>query len=228
MDKKQSSRTTKANQQNVKVSHYSVWVTSSQKELIDRKIEQANMSASNFFLTLVLDSSIKRPKKKSLPSHVAEKISNLERLSGLLALSALKSKDKEMIAENWRESSQNVKYISQLVFAWIFEDLEFSKHRKFLKEVHAHLSDLYQYLNTNDSLNNPKQVQNNVLILEKISSLYYKVEDLMKGYDAHFDFHNVPQNIAKYVWVDNEIESSNNIHQNIKDLVQSSIKGLNK
>jgi hypothetical protein len=229
MDKKKTVRNTKTDPQNVKVYHYSVWVTAPQKELIDRKIEQANTSASNFFLNLVSDISIKRPKKKSLPAHVAEKISNLERLSGLLALSALKAKDKEMIAENWRESSQNVKYITQLIFAWIFEDLEFTKHRKLLREVHENLNDLYQFLNTIETLkSNTNQFQSKTLVLEKISSLYYKVEDVMKGYDTHFDFHNVPKNIAKYVWKENEIEAANNVHQGIKDLVQSSIKGSNK
>ena len=91
-----------------------------EKKQIDALIAQSNLPASQFFLTQVIEKPIQRPKKKSLPNSVVEQISTLEKLSGLLALSVLKTKDKAMIAENWQQSSQNVKWITNLIVLKIF------------------------------------------------------------------------------------------------------------
>lgn len=211
MEQKSKGRPQKAAQE-VKRSHYSVWVTPQQKELIDKEIEQTNLSASQFFVVLALNSPIKRPKKKSLPQAVAEQIRNLEKLSGLLALSALKAKDKEMIAENWRESSQNVRSLTQLICAWIFEDFELPQLRKTLQDVHQNLGKLYQYLEVILPQN-----EHRVSVLETISRLYHKTEEAIKGYDAYFDVQNLPKDLTKISW-QNEGEQASKSIQELIDL----------
>ena len=91
---------------------YSVWVSAEEKQQIDTLIDASNLSASQFFLTLAINKSFERPKKKTLTKGVAEQISTLEKLSGLLALSALKTKGKLMLAESWQVSGQTVKSVS--------------------------------------------------------------------------------------------------------------------
>ena len=46
---------------------YAVWVSAEEKAVIDKLIEAANVSASQFFLTQVIEKPIQRPKKKTLP-----------------------------------------------------------------------------------------------------------------------------------------------------------------
>ncbi len=114
---------------------YSVWVSVEEKQQIDKLIDASNLSASQFFLTLAINKPFERPKKKTLPKGVAEQISNLEKLSGLLALSALKTKDKQMLAESWRESSQTVKWITRLISLWIFAEFDLPNFKQNLKII---------------------------------------------------------------------------------------------
>ena len=81
MEKRQKGRPPKA-ERTVKRQHFSVWVSKEQKEQINRKIEKSGLSASQFFLTKVLDVPLKRPQIKTLPDKTAELYKVLRMLSG--------------------------------------------------------------------------------------------------------------------------------------------------
>ncbi len=209
----------KKDENKVKLTHYSVWVTPKEKELLDIEIEKSNLSASQFFVVLALNSPIKRPKKKSLPQIVADKITNLEKLSGLLSLSALKAKDKEMIADDWRESSQNIRFLSKIITAWIFEDLEFPQHRKLLEINSPKLEGLYSYLKSILPEN-----ENKKSVLEIVGGLYHKNLETLKEYDAHFEFNELPKDISSIVWESKESETHLSVHRQITDLILSFVE----
>jgi hypothetical protein len=209
----------KKDENKIKPTHYSVWVTAQEKKLLDIEIEKSNLSASQFFVVLALNSPIKRPKKKSLPHIVADKITSLEKLSGLLSLSALKAKDKEMIANDWRESSQNIRFLSKIITAWIFEDFEFPQHRKTMESASPKLEGLYSYLKSILPHNENKKT-----VLEMVSSLYHKNIETLKEYDAHFEFNELPKDISSIVWESNENETHLSVHKQITDLILSFVE----
>ena len=209
----------KKDENKIKPTHYSVWVTAQEKKLLDIEIEKSNLSASQFFVVLALNSPIKRPKKKSLPQIVADKITSLEKLSGLLSLSALKAKDKEMIANDWRESSQNIRFLSKIITAWIFEDFEFPQHRKTMESASPKLEGLYSYLKSILPDN-----ENKKSVLEMVSSLYHKNIETLKEYDAHFEFNELPKDISSIVWESNENETHLLVHEQITDLILSFVE----
>ena len=203
----------------VKPTHYSVWVTAQERKFLDIEIEKSNLSASQFFVVLALNTPIKRPKKKSLPQIVADKITHLEKLSGLLSLSALKAKDKEIIADDWRESSQNIRFLSKIITAWIFEDFDFPQHRKLLETNSSKLEGLYSYLKSILPGNENKKT-----VLEMVSGLYHKNLETLKEYDAHFEFEEMPKDISSIVWESKESETHLSVHRQITDLIHSFIE----
>jgi hypothetical protein len=96
MEKKPKGRPGK-NEKVVRRSHFSLWATKEEKELFSQHIERSGLSASQYFLTLALNSPIKGPQKKSLPARTAETILILEKLSGVLSLALLKSRNVEIL-----------------------------------------------------------------------------------------------------------------------------------
>jgi hypothetical protein len=213
----------KKDENKIKPTHYSVWVTAQEKKLLDIEIEKSNLSASQFFLVLALNSPIKRPKKKSFPQIVADKITSLEKLSGLLSLSALKAKDKEMIADDWRESSQNIRFLSKIIVAWIFEDFDFPQHRKAMESASPKLESLYSYLKSILPEN-----ENKKSVLEIVGGLYHKNLETLKEYDAHFEFNEMPKDVTSIVWESKENETHLTVHRQITDLIHSFLATINR
>ena len=209
----------KKDENKIKPTHYSVWVTTQEKKLLDIEIEKSNLSASQFFVVLALNSPIKRPKKKSLPQTVADKITTLEKLSGLLSLSALKAKDKEMIADDWRESSQNIRFLSKIITAWIFEDFEFPQHRKTMEKASPKLEGLYAYLKSI-----LPESENKNKVLEMVSELYHGNLETLKEYDTHFEFEEMPKDISSIVWESDDTQTHLSVHRQITDLIHSFIE----
>ena len=165
---------------------YSVWVSAEEKQQIDKLIEQSNLSASQFFLSQVIDKPIQRPKKKSLPKAIVEHIVHLEKLSGLLALSVLKTKDKPMVADNWLKSSQNIKWITQLIALRVFEDFDFPSLKSTLINIVTNTETLYQYLDKMlGGINREK-------ILNTVSQLYHQSKNLLNSFEAHYETKETP------------------------------------
>lgn len=205
MEKKPKGRPLK---QQAKRLHYSVWVSAEEKKQIDQLVAESNLPASQFFLTQIIEKPIQRPKKKSLPPSVVKQMEHLEKLSGLLALSVLKTKDKEMLSTAWQQSSQHVKWICQLVALRIFEDFDFP----FFKNTLSKLQDQAQQLYV--CLEHTQQKE----LLPIASSVFHQAKSLTEAYNNHYQYPNEPLVIQQY-W-----EESLDIHQAIEQLKKNLLK----
>lgn len=165
MEKKPKGRPSK-NEKIVRRSHFSIWATREEKELLNRDIERSGLSASQYFLTLALNSPIKRPQKKTLPARTAETILILEKLAGILSLAVLKVRDADMLSQRWQESSKNVRMLSDLITKWVFEDFEIWTIRKNLSNVRDWMQQLEMYLQAVLPEN-----ENKASIIEKTASI---------------------------------------------------------
>jgi hypothetical protein len=119
-------------------------------------------------------------RKKSLPKSVIEQISTLEKLSGLFALSVLKTKDKAMIAENWQQSSQNVRWITNLIVLKIFEDFDFPNLRNKLCRIKEDAQLLYWQL----EITSKTEEQNELLSFS--SRLHHNSKELLESFEKHY------------------------------------------
>lgn len=174
---------------------YAVWVSAEEKSVIDKLIESSNLSASQFFLTQVIEKPIQRPKKKTLPNAVLRHIMILEKLSGLLALSILKTKDKAMIAEDWQRSSRTVKWITHLVVLRIFEDFDFPKLKSSLLKIKEDSALLYWHLNLY-----LKGVELEELLL-LVRKLNHQCENLLTSFEKHYQAPNGDFSLNE-IWVE--------------------------
>lgn len=171
--------------------HYSVWVNEEEKRQIDHLIEQSNLSASQFFITQVIEKPIQRPKKKTLPQSVVKQITSLEKLSGLLSLTVLKTKDNAMISQQWLESSQNVKWLSQLIILRIFEDFDLPNISSRLNQMLENLKIICHYF---ARINNDE--------LKKISNkLLNQASELRIVHEKHYHSSTEPTWFSK-VWTE--------------------------
>ncbi|MER0439744.1 hypothetical protein [Emticicia sp. W12TSBA100-4] len=211
MEKKTKGRPAKPTAKRKRL-HYSVWVSAEEKKQIDALIAQSNLPGSQFFLTQVIEKPIQRPKKKSLPKSVIEQISTLEKLSGLLALSVLKTKDKAMIAENWQQSSQNVKWITNLIVLKIFEDFDFPNLRDKLCRIKDDAQLLYWQL----ELNSKTEEQNELLSFS--SRLHYNSKELLESFEKHYQSQAEPLRFQK-LWIE-EMD----IHKEIENIKSDLLK----
>lgn len=211
MEKKTKGRPAKPTAKRKRL-HYSVWVSAKEKKQIDALIAQSNLPASQFFLTQVIEKPIKRPKKKSLPKSVIEQISTLEKLSGLLALSVLKTKDKAMIAENWQQSSQNVRWITNLIVLKIFEDFDFPNLRNKLCRIKEDAQLLYWQL----ELNSKTEEQNEILSFS--SRLHHNSKELLESFKKHYQNQIEPVRFQQ-LWLE-EMD----IHKEIENIKSDLLK----
>lgn len=165
----------------VKRNHFSVWVTKDQKTQINELIEKSGLSASEFFLTLALDTPFKRPQKKTLPPKTAETVRILEQLAGILSLAVLKTKDQHLHTENWQQSSQQVRLLSKLIVLWIFEDFEIRTMHKTLSEIQLWMQQLHAYLSQVLATS-----QNKSSVLEKTATIYHCAKELFEKYERYY------------------------------------------
>lgn len=171
---------------------YSVWVSAEEKQQIDKMIEASNLSASQFFLTQIIEKPIQRPKKKTLPKSVMNQLCTLEKLAGLLALSVLKTKDKDMAqATNWQQSSQHIKWISELIALYIFEDFDFPKLTKTLQQIRLTSEQLYKLTHVSE--------MDEFSVLAK--RLFHYSNDLLLSFVKHYQ-EATPTQLLSFVWED--------------------------
>ena len=211
MEKKTKGRPAKPTAKRKRL-HYSVWVSAEEKKQIDALIAQSNLPASQFFLTQVIEKPIQRPKKKTLPKSVVEQISTLEKLSGLLALSVLKTKDKAMIAENWQQSSQNVKWITNLIVLKIFEDFDFPNLRNKLCKIKEDAQLLFWQLEVNIKSEGQKE------LLSFASKLHHHSKELLESFEKHYQSQVEPVPFQK-LWIEDM-----DIHKEIENIKSELLK----
>ena len=135
-------------------------------------------------MTQVIEKPIQRPEKKTLPNTVVRHIMILEKLSGLLALSILKTKDKAMITEDWQRSSRAVKWITHLVVLRIFEDFDFPKLKSSLLKIKADSDLLYWHL---DLYMKGTEREEMLMLAGKLN---HQCENLSTSFEKHYEAPN--------------------------------------
>lgn len=189
--------------------HYSVWLSTEQKREIDELIKASNLPASQFFLTQVLERPIKRPNKKHIPANVAQKIVNLEKLSGLLSLSVLKTKDREMIADNWAVSSQNVRTLIEVIKCWVFHDFALPQMNKMLEALDENMLDTIEIIEGITLI--PEEEK--LFLVDRIR----QEENMLKKIKNDFQNHYLIKEILiNSPWLESELDD---IHKQIKSLL---------
>ncbi|HEV7382427.1 MAG TPA: hypothetical protein VGN64_21675 [Dyadobacter sp.] len=191
----------------VKLKSFSVWATEAQRAQINELVKKSEMSASKFFLTLALDTPLKLPQRKTLPASIAELIRMLKQHAGMLALVATKTKDQHMQSENWRVSSQSVKYMADLIMLWIYEDFQIRSVHKTLSDIHDWMKELYSY----QSAALPESESKGQL-LEKTSVLYHASAQLLEKYQKHYQTEQTPDLIPAFA----QAEGGGDIHDLIE------------
>ena len=216
MEKKQKGRPPKG-ERTAKREHFSVWVSKEEKELINQKIERSGLSASQFFLTQVLDVPLKRPQIKTLPDKTAELYKVLRMLSGQFAIAVLRASQTDMLSRQWQESSQSISLISKLIMQWVFEDFEVRSFRQTLIEIRDWTGQLYMYLEK--ILPNG---ESKAALLETTSRLYHKSRELLEKYEAHYLKQESPKDQA--VWQEQKPDPRVPVHGVIKETMEQLLK----
>ena len=216
MEKKQKGRPPKG-EGTAKREHFSVWVSKEEKELINQKIERSGLSASQFFLTQVLDVPLKRPQIKTLPDKTAELYKVLRMLSGQFAVAVLRASQADMLSKQWQESSQNISLISKLLMQWVYEDFEIRSFRQTLIEIRDWTGQLYMYLEK--ILPNG---ESKAALLETTSRLYHKSRELLEKYEAHYLKQESPKDLA--VWQEQKPDPRVPVHGVIKETMEQLLK----
>lgn len=203
----------------VRRDHFSVWVTKDEKARINQLIEKSELSASQFFLTLALDTPIKRPQKKTLPASTAEMIRTLEQLSGILSLAVLKTKDQQMQSQQWMKSSQYIRLLSQIITLWVFEDFEIRTFSKTLNNVQEWMRQLGLYIHRvlPDS-------QNKTSIMDTTQNLFRSTKELLAKYERHYQPAETTAQLTS--WKSYTSSNPDLVHRMIEEKVTAILKRL--
>jgi len=212
MEKKQKGRPPKG-EGTAKREHFSVWVSKEEKEMINQKIEKSGLSASQFFLTQVLDVPLKRPQIKTLPEKTAELYKVLRMLSGQFAVAVLRASQADMLSRQWQESSQNISLISKLLMQWVYEDFEIRSFRQTLTEIRDWTRQLYVY----QQKMLPEE-ESKTATLETTSRLYHKSRELLEAYEAHYLKQETPTDLA--VWQEDKPDPRIPVHDVIRETME--------
>ncbi|WP_374756088.1 plasmid mobilization protein [Dyadobacter frigoris] len=216
MEKKQKGRPPKG-ERIAKKEHFSVWVSKDQKALINEKIQRSGLSASQYFLTQVLDTPIKRPQLKVLPRQTAELYKVLRMLSGQFALAVLRASQADMLSRQWQESSQNISLVSKLIMQWVYEDFEVRSFRQTLTDINEWTRQIYGYLEKV-----LPTAESKTGILETAARLRHKSQELLEKYEVHYLRDEAPNDLA--VWQDEKPDPRIPVHDVIKETMEQLLK----
>lgn len=216
MEKKPKGRPSK-NEKIVRRSHFSIWATKEEKELLNQHIERSGLSASQYFLTLALNSPIKRPQKKSLLARTADTILILEKLAGILSLAVLKTRDADMLSQRWQESSKNVRMLSDLITKWVFEDFEIWTIRKSLSDIEQWTAQLEMYLGKV-----LPESENKTSILGKTADILKVSKELLEKYESYYLTEEAVH--AVKAWKHTRLENPQLVHEAVNQSMQELLK----
>ncbi|TKT92654.1 hypothetical protein FDK13_07515 [Dyadobacter frigoris] len=194
-----------------------MWVSKDQKALINEKIQRSGLSASQYFLTQVLDTPIKRPQLKVLPRQTAELYKVLRMLSGQFALAVLRASQADMLSRQWQESSQNISLVSKLIMQWVYEDFEVRSFRQTLTDINEWTRQIYGYLEKV-----LPTAESKTGILETAARLRHKSQELLEKYEVHYLRDEAPNDLA--VWQDEKPDPRIPVHDVIKETMEQLLK----
>lgn len=203
----------------VRRDHFSVWVTKDEKAKINQLIEKSGLSASQFFLTLALDTPIKRPQKKTLPTKTAEMIRTLEQLSGILSIAVLKTKDQQMQSQQWMQSSRYVRLLSQIITLWVFEDFEIRTFSKTLNKVQEWMRQLGLYIRRV-----LPESDNKTSIMDTTENLFHSAKELLAKYERHYQPAEMVAQLTS--WKSDASSNPDLVHRMIEEKVTAMLKRL--
>lgn len=193
--------------------HYSVWVNEVEKKIIDELASQSGLPVSQFFLTQIIDKPIKTQRKKFWPKSIEPYALAINKISGMLSLLAIKTKDREMQqSRNWLESSEHIKWISKLIMLRVFEDFDFPNLKSTLNKIEIDSKELYWKIEVLEDF----QTKNELAKL--ITNINNQCKNLLDSFEAHYIEENTPKNFIEF-W-SNEID----IHQEIKKIKSELLK----
>ena len=216
MEKKQKGRPPKS-ERIAKRQHFSVWVSKDQKDQINQKIEKSGLSASQFFLTQVLDVPLKRPQIKVLPEKTAELYKVLRMLSGQFAVAVLRASQADMLSKQWQQSSQDISLISKLIMQWVYEDFEIRSFRQTLMDINSWMHQLSVYL---DKI--LPDTESKKEILETTAKLYHQSKELLAKYEVHYLKEEAPNDLV--VWQDQKPDPKVPVHDVIRQTMEQLLK----
>lgn len=189
--------------------HFTVWVSENQKKELQKLIQTTGLSASEYFLNLALKHRLKLPKRKGLPFTIQRQIQLLEKLSGVLTLAAIKTKDKEMVSNEWIESSTNIKHISVLLLLWIFEDFDLPDYRNSLQIAEKELREVIFKL---DKLITEEKERN--ALKNQLQWLINRIVLALNKYENYFQFEFFDRETWQKLTWQNE-----GVHQHIHEVL---------
>lgn len=201
----------------VRKDHFSVWVTKDEKQQINGLIEKSGLSASQFFLTQILNTPIKRPQKKTLPPKTAQTILTLEKLSGIFSLAVLKTSSADMLSQRWQDSSRNVRILAELITRWAFEDFEIRVFHKTLSDTSLWMKQLYRYLEKVLPDN-----ENKATILKKTAGIYHACTTLLQQHESYYLDSEPEKQLAG--WENGASQPPERVHEIINELIRQLLK----
>jgi hypothetical protein len=161
--------------------HYSVWLNEEQKQKIDERISKSNLSASQYILAQLELVPVKLPARRDIPDHISRQIINLEKLSGILAFYAHRTKDKQLLTSEWMKSSQVVRRLSELVSKWLFEQFQIPAMHAFFETNSLSFENLLQLIGSGEDTEEQR------IYLSEIYKLHKKNEQVFGKYKNYYN-----------------------------------------
>ena len=193
--------------------HYSVWVTEAEKKTIDILAQQAGLPASQFFLSQIIDKKIKTQRKKSWPNSLEPYALAIAKISGMLSLLALKTKDRDMQqSNNWLHSSEIIKCINKLILLRVFEDFEFPQLKNTLTKIEEESRILFWQIDALPDVVNRSEILGNINYLNKIAG------DLLSSFEKHYE-DSLTSKTYQELW-----SAEMDVHQEIKKIKNELLK----
>jgi hypothetical protein len=193
--------------------HYSVWVTETEKKTIDQLANQSGLPVSQFFLTQIIDKPIKTQRKKSWPKSIEPYALAINKISGMLSLLAIKTKDKDLQqSKNWLESSEHTKWISKMMMLRVFEDFDFPQMKNTLVKIQENSKLLYWQIDSLGEFNLKNEM------LQNANKINRQIQNLLSSFQQHYIEENTP-NIFQEFW-----SAEIDIHEEIKKIKNELLK----
>jgi hypothetical protein len=193
--------------------HFSVWVTEKEKKTIEELAFQAGLPVSQFFLTQIINKPIKTPRKKAWPKSLEPYAGAISKLSGLLSLLAIKTKDKDMQqSTDWRITAECVKWLNKLILMRVFQDFEFPELKKSILTIEQKLKLIYWQLNSIGHFEEQAEM------LTQLSHVNKLAQTLLASFEKQYIDEVTPSAFEQF-W-----SAEMNIHQEIKKIKNELLK----
>lgn len=193
--------------------HFSVWVTEAEKKMIDALASQAGLPASQFFITQVIDKPIKTQRKKSWPNSIAPYALAIAKISGMLSLLALKTKDRDMQqSTNWLQSSECIKWLNKLILLRVFEDFEFPQLKNSLMTIEERTRLLFWQIESTMEFEGKSEILENINRINKVAG------QLLSSFQKQYIDDYTPKIFEQY-W-----SAEMDIHQEIRKIKNELLK----